>query len=99
LTVSLLAALGLAASSFFISSISDLKMRIERPRLRATSGSRFQPTTATITSTTIKRLIGWSNRLRIMGLKPFVMAAKNVPASTTISFYVFGPRGARTCTT
>jgi len=38
-----LAALGVDWPSFFISSTSDLKMRIERPRLRATSGSFFHP--------------------------------------------------------
>jgi len=41
--VSLLAALGVVLPSFFISSTSDLKIRIDRPRLRATSGSFFHP--------------------------------------------------------
>ena len=40
---------GVAWPSFFISSTSDLKMRIERPRLRAASGSLFQPKRITTT--------------------------------------------------
>ncbi len=53
--------------SFFISDTSDLKMRIDRPRLRAASGSRFHPKTMTITSTRMIRCQG-SNALRIIGV-------------------------------
>ena len=49
LTVSPLTVSPLAADlpSFFISSTSDLKMRIERPMERAASGSRLKPKSTT----------------------------------------------------
>ena len=58
-TVSLAAALGRASlPSFFISETSDLKMRIERPTLRAASGSFFQPKRITSSTATMIRWLG-----------------------------------------
>ena len=58
-TVSLAAALGRASlPSFSISETSDLKMRIERPTLRAASGSFFQPKRITSSTATMIRWLG-----------------------------------------
>ena len=58
-TVSLAAALGRASlPSFFISETSDLKMRIERPTLRAASGSFFQPKRIASSTATMSRWLG-----------------------------------------
>ena len=44
--------------SFFISDTSDLKMRIERPMLRAASGSFFHPKRMTTRAPTMMRWLG-----------------------------------------
>src|SRR5665811_1272697 len=89
--------LGVDLPSFFISSTADLKMRIERPRLRAASGSRFQPKRTPITKTRMTMCQG-SIRPLPMGRKPSVIvkrgARQALAGGQQISVYVFGPRWA-----
>ena len=47
-----------ASFSFFISSTSDLNTRAERPRLRAASGSFFQPKITMISTATMMISVG-----------------------------------------
>ena len=75
-------------------STSDLKMRMERPRLRAASGSRFQPksrTTTTMRMTTCHP----SNKPLPMAVTPSVLACGASCGRLTSSVYVPDPCGVR----